>query len=214
MVAMKQGLDQRTAKEPSRGSSTWKTIVIALAFCAAIGIGYLAFKSQVLPTSFLAPRMPSSQPSVVPTDSQAKPITADVRLTREGIDQLLNTLDEAIRRKDVDAVVRHITSDATITIHMKQGSQQQVAPLTREEYRKTLAMAFAFPSAHDFTRTTTTVSLAADEQSAKVSFKSTETLLQANREFKTEGEETLLFNIRNGKPMITSLEQTFPGDST
>jgi ketosteroid isomerase-like protein len=157
--------------------------------------------------------MPSSQPSVVPTDSQAKPITADVRLTREGIDQLLNTLDEAIRRKDVDAVVRHITSDATITIHMKQGSQQQVAPLTREEYRKTLAMAFAFPSAHDFTRTTTTVSLAADEQSAKVSFKSTETLLQANREFKTEGEETLLFNIRNGKPIITSLEQTFPGDS-
>jgi len=56
--------------------------------------------------------------------------------------------------------------------------------------------------------------LTADERSAKVSFKSTETLRQANREFKTEGEETLVFNIRNGKPMITSLEQTFPGDST
>ena len=42
----------------------------------------------------------------------------------------------------------------------------------------------------------------------------TETLRQANREFKTEGEETLVFNIRDGKPMITSLEQTFPGDST
>jgi hypothetical protein len=211
---MKQGPDRRTAKELSRGSSTWKAIVIALAFCAAIGIGYMAFKSQVLPSRYLTPHMPSTQPSVVPTDSQEKPISADVRLTREGLDQLLNTLVEAIRRKDVDAVVRHITSDATITIHMKQGSHQQVALLTLEEYRKTLAMAFAFPSANDFTRTTTTVSVAADEQSAKVSFKSTETLLQANREFKTEGEETLLFNIRDGKPMITSLEQTFPGDST
>jgi hypothetical protein len=214
MVAMKQGPDRRTANEPSRGSSTWTAIVIALVFCAAIGTGYLAFKRQGLPTSFLAPQVFSSQPSEIPTDSQTKPSPADVKLTREGIDLLLNTLDEATRRKDVDAVVHHITSDATITIHMKQGSQQQVALLTREEYRKTLAMAFAFPSANDFTRTTTTVSLAADEQSAKVSFKSTETLLQANREFKIEGEETLLFHIRNGKPMITSLEQTFPGDST
>jgi ketosteroid isomerase-like protein len=214
MVDTKQGLDRKTVKEYARGSSTWKAMVIGLAFCAAVGLGYLAFKRQVLPTSFLVPQMSSSQPSEIPTGSQTKPVPADVRLTREGIDLLLDTLDEAIRRKDVDAVVRHITSDATITIHMKQGSHQQVALLTREEYRKTLAMAFAFPSANDFTRTTTTVSVAADEQSAKVSFKSTETLLQANREFKTEGEETLLFNIRDGKPMITSLEQTFPGDST
>ena len=214
MVTLNQSSDRKTVKEHSRGSSTWKAMVIGLAFCVAVGLGYLAFKSQVLPTSFLVPQMSSSQPGEIPPDSQTESVPADVRLTREGIDLLLNTLDEAIRRKDVDAVVRHITSDATITIHMKQGSQQQVALLTREEYRKTLAMAFAFPSANDFTRTTTTVSVASDEQSAKVSFKSTETLLQANREFKTEGEETLFFNIRNGKPMITSLEQTFPGDST
>ncbi len=214
MVAMKQSPDGKTDNEPVRGSSTWTTIVIALVFCAAVGIGYLAFKSQVLPTRFLTPQSSTTQPSESPTGSQAKPDTADMRLTREGIDLLLKALDEAIRRKDVDGVVRHLTSDAAITIHMKQGSHQQMAPLTREEYRKTLAMAFAFPSANDFTRTTTSVSLAADERSAKVSCKSTETLLQANRELKTEGEETFVVNIRDGKPMITSLEQTFPGDST
>ncbi|MGZ8385965.1 MAG: hypothetical protein ACXWWI_08385, partial [Nitrospira sp.] len=163
---------------------------------------------------FLVPHVPTSQPSVVLTDSQLKPPQPDVRLTREGIDHLLDALDEAVRRKDVDGVLRHIAHDATITIHLKQGPQQQMAMLTREDYRKTLAMSFAFPSAHDFTRTNTSVSLAVDERSAKVSFKSTETLRQANREFKTEGEETLVFTIRDGKPMITSLEQTFPGDST
>jgi hypothetical protein len=151
---------------------------------------------------------------VVLTDAQSKPHQPDVRLTREGIDLLLGTLDEAVRRKDVNGVLRHIAHDATITIHLKQGSQQQVALLTRDEYRKTLAMAFAFPSANDFARTNTSVSLASDERNAKVSFKSTETLRQANREFKTEGEETLVFSIRDGRPMITSLEQTFPGDST
>lgn len=214
MIIKQQGDDRRAEQNPSAGFSTWKAIVMVLAVSVMVGIGYLIFKGQGSPTRFLAPRTSITKPSVIPADSQAKPDTSDVRLTREGIEALLNTLDEAIRRKDVDSVVRHMTSDASITIHMKQGSHQQMALLTREEYRKTLAMAFAFPSANDFTRTTTSVSLAADERSAKISFKSTETLLQANREFKTEGEETLVVNIRDGKPMITSLEQTFPGDST
>jgi hypothetical protein len=74
-------------------------------------------------------------------------------------------------------------------------------------------MEFAFPSANDFARTNTTVSLAPDERSAKVSFKSTETLRQANREFKVEGEETLIVRVRAEKPAIVSLDKVVPGDS-
>ena len=214
MISMQQGDAPQAETDPSAGFSTWKTIVFVLTVSVMVGIGYLMFKAQGSPTRFLAPRGSSTPTEITPTNSQAKPVPSDVRLTREGIEGLLNALDEATRQKDVDSVVRHMTPDASITIHMKQGSQQQMALLTREEYRKTLAMTFAFPSANDFTRTNTSVSLAADERSAKVSFKSTETLLQANREFKTEGEETLIINVRDGKPMITSLEQTFPGDST
>jgi hypothetical protein len=75
-------------------------------------------------------------------------------------------------------------------------------------------MEFAFPSTNDFTRVNTAVSLAADERSAKVSFKTTETLLQANREFTVEGEETLIVRIRDHKPAIISLDKVVPGDST
>lgn len=217
MVATKQGTDERIEKQAPPRFSKVKAIVILFVLGTTVAIGcagYMLFKNQSLVNKFLAPHLPTSQPSAVLTDSQVKSFQHDVRLTREGVDHLLNALDEAVRRKDVDGVLRHIAHDATITIHLKQGPQQQMAMLTREDYRKTLAMSFAFPSAHDFTRTNTSVSLAVDERSAKVSFKSTETLRQANREFKTEGEETLVFTIRDGKPMITSLEQTFPGDST
>jgi len=214
MISMQQGDARQAETDPSAGLSTWKTIVVVLAVSVMAGIGYLMFKAQGSPTRLLAPRTSNTQTEVTSRNSQAKPVPSDVRLTREGIDGLLNALDEATRQKDVDSVVRYIAPDASIIIHMMQGSHQQMALLTREEYRKTLAMAFAFPSANDFTRTNTSVSLAADERSAKVSFKSTETLLQANREFKTEGEETLVVNVRDGKPIITSLEQTFPGDST
>ena len=214
MVATQRDSDERTEKGSPQRSSTVKAIIMTLVFVTTVVIGYAIFTNQNLVTKFLAPHVPTNQPDVVLADSQSKRAQPDVRLTREGIDLLLDALDEAVRRKDVDGVLRHITYDATITIHLKQGPQQQMAVLTREDYRRTLAMSFAFPSANDFTRTNTSVSLASDERSAKVSFKSTETLRQANRELKTEGEETLIFNIRDGRPMITSLEQTFPGDST
>ncbi|OQW30317.1 MAG: hypothetical protein A4E19_10435 [Nitrospira sp. SG-bin1] len=217
MVAMKQSPEEGTEKGPPRHFSG-VTVLIAAFVLGVTGVigytGYGMFKNQSLIPRFLVPHLPPGQSHVVRTEPLPKSLPSDVRLTREGIDHLLGALDEAVRRKDVDGVLRHIAHDATITIHLKQGPQQQMAVLTREEYRKTLGMSFSFPSANDFTRTTTSVSLASDERSAKVSFKSTETLRQANREFKTEGEETLVFHIRDGKPMITSLEQTFPGDST
>ena len=212
-MAMKQDPVRWMEKTPSSGFSMWKMMVLVLVVGVTVGIGYLIFKSGGLPTSVVALRTSPTQSGVLPADSEAQPRASDARLSREGIDLVLNALDEAIRRKNVDDVLRHLAPDATITIRLKQGAQQQMAALTREEYRKTLAMAFAFPSTNDYTRTNTSVSLAADERSAKVSFKSTETLIQANREFKTEGEETLVFAVRNGKPTITSLEQTFPGDS-
>jgi hypothetical protein len=160
-----------------------------------------------------------SLPSVIATKRASTslstpPPKAETRLTRESIDLLLAALDQATRRKDVEGVLEHIAPSATITIHMKQGSQQQIATLTRDEYRTTLQMSFAFPSAHDYTRVGTTVSLAPDERSAKVSFKSTETLRHARRDLKVEGDETLIFKVLDDRPMIVSLEQVVPGDST
>lgn len=179
-----------------------------------VGIGYALLDNQTIAIHLFPMDSITTPMNTTPPHSSSKPAKADIRLTREGIDLLLDSLDQAIRRKDVEGVLRHIAPDATITIHMKQGSQQQIATLTREEYRTTLSMGFAFPSANDYARVSTTVSLAPDERSAKVSFKSTETLRQERRELKIEGEETLVLRIRDDKPAIISLEQVVPGDST
>lgn len=211
MIATSRSSNQDSGKPSTGGSFKGTALVVTLIVgLLAIG-GYVIFNGQWLPTTFLAPH---TQRTASLTEHLSNSGAMDVRLTREGIDRLLGSLDDAVRRKDVDGVLRHISHDATITIHLKQGPQQQTALLTRADYRKTLAMAFAFPSANDFARTSTSISLSSDERSAKVSFKSTETLRPANHEFRAEGEETLHFSIRDGKPMITSLEQTFPGDST
>jgi hypothetical protein len=150
----------------------------------------------------------------VPPDSPPPAAKADVLLTQEGIVLFLDTLDRAIRQKDIDGILRLIAPDAIITIQVKQGAQHQTVTLTRDEYRKTLEMSFAFPSANDYARVHTAVTLAPDERSAKVSYKSMETLRQPQREIKIEGEGTLMLQVRGGKPVIVSLEQTVPGDST
>ena len=197
----------------SKGSALTLTIGLVL-LIVIIGIGYLfLFKPQSLSTqgfSFSSSTAPSSSSSPNPS---LKPSEPEPPLTRASIDLLLNNLDQATRQKDVDGILRHIAHDATVTIHMRQGTHQQSAMLTREEYRKTLAMEFTFPSANDFTRVNTTISLAPDERSAKVSYKSTQTLLQSNRELKIEGEETFVVRMWGNKPTIVSLEKVVPGDS-
>ena len=192
-----------------------RTMAIVLGAAVITGVlgyalysGYLGQPTQPVSLPSSADRTGSASPG-----ASLQPSRPEVLLTRASIDLLLDALDQAVRRKDVDGVLRHIAPDAAIEIHMKQGSHQQTAGLTREDYRKTLAMEFAFPSANDFTRVNTTVSLAADERSAKVSYKSTETLLQANREIKVEGEETFVVRMRNEKPVIVSLDKVVPGDS-
>lgn len=203
----------QTAK-PTMGSSRTHRFAMAAGLAAVfMAIGVVLVDRRIIQSPLGSP--PGTRPTDAPSSHLAsKAAQAEVRLTPETIDLLLNGLDDARRRKDVEGILRHIAHDAIITIHMKQGSQQQMTTLTREEYRTTLNMGFAFPSANDYTRVSTNVTLAPDERSAKVSFKSTETLLQASREIKVEGEETLVFRIRGDKPTIISLEQVVPGDST
>ncbi len=198
--------------QSSAGSARLITIALGAAIIVVV-LGYALYSRWLdFPTLF----SPSSAgpTGAASSDVSSHPLKPEVLLTRASIDLLLNELDQAVRKKDVEGVLRHIAPDAVIVIHMKQGSNQQQAALTRDDYRKTLAMEFDFPSANDFTRLNTTVSLAGDERSAKVSFKSTETLRQANREFKVEGEETLIVRMRGDKPAIVSLDKVVPGDST
>lgn len=197
----------------SKGSALTLTIGLGLVI-VIIGIGYLfLFKPQSLSTQTFSFSSSATPPSSSSPNSSLKPPEPEPPLTRASIDLLLNNLDQATRQKDVDGVLRHIAHDVMVTIHMRQGAHQQSAMLTREEYRKTLSMEFAFPSANDFTRVNTTISLAPDERSAKVSYKSTQTLLQSNRELKIEGEETFVVRMLGNKPTIVSLEKVVPGDS-
>lgn len=190
-------------------------IATALGIAVVLGaIGYLLLSGISVSLWTSTSSSTATQNTVASSEPPLKPAPADTRLTRESIDLLLDAFDQAIRQKDADGVLRLLAPDAAITIHMTQGAHQQIATLTREDYRKTLEMEFAFPSANDFTRQHTTITLAPDERSAKVSFKSTETLRHEEREIVVEGEATLVVSVRNDRPVITSLEQVVPGDST
>ena len=217
-------------KEPKPGSEQWNSAGKARTSTIAIGLAAVVVVTIVIAVGYLFwPRFQGpltqlfSSPSPSSSKARTGPISPDpspqlpkeeVPLTAASIDLLLDDLEQAVKRKDVNGVLRHIAPDAVILIRMKQGPHQQTAMVTREEYRKALVSEFAFPSANDYARVNTTVSLASDERSAKISFKTTETLLQANREIKVEGDEALIVTMRGDTPVIVSLEKGVPGDST
>jgi ketosteroid isomerase-like protein len=198
----------RPAPQPKRFAPA------AAAVIAAVAVAYAVFGQRIVPPGLVlfgdSDRRAGTVRSAQPPDL-AK---ADLRLSREAIESLLEALDQARRRKDAEGILRHIAPDAVITIHIRQGSQQQMTTLSRDEYRTTLNMGFAFPSANDYARISTHIALAPDQRSAKVSLKSTETLQHAHRQLKVEGEETLVFRMRGDTPTIVSLEHVMPGDST
>lgn len=203
-----------TEQRGSAGGAKTGVIAIGLGVLVAVAVGV-----GVAPRLMDLVREPSSSSKTVSSSfssSQPAPppsVKPETPLTTESIEALLADLDQAVKRKDVEGILRRIAPDAVILIRMKQGAHQQTALLSREDYRKTLAAEFAFLSADDFARVNTKVSLAPDERSAKVSFKTTETLRQADREFTVEGEETLVVAMRGDKPTIVSLERDVPGDS-
>lgn len=217
-MASTEGLPGENGAEgvkPRPAAGNVRILVVGLCIAIVVAAGGYALLNGFDPSKYPFTFGPAATQNVVdPSDRPAMPSKPVTELTRESVDLLLEAFDQAMRQKEIDGVLRHIAPDATITIHMRQGTQQQSAILTREEYGKTLAMGFAFPSANDFSRVDTVVSFASDGRSAKVSFKSTETLRQDQREFTIEGEASLVVKIRDDKPVITSLEQVVPGDST
>ncbi len=217
MGSTKRDSEDRAVPERERRSS--KSYPGSTAFVLGItiviaAIGYALLSGHGLSTRLFSRSSKPVQTNSPPSDSPSSNFRPETHLTQEAIDLLLNALDQAIRQKDVEGVLQHIAPDATITVHIRQGSQKQIALLTREEYRRTLAMGFAFPSANDFARVNTSVSFASDGLSAKVSFKSRETLLQADREIPVEEKGTLVLDFREDKPTIISLEKYVQGDST
>jgi hypothetical protein len=211
-------VDEEPSKQGSKASRVGsRAFIVAIMAGLGVGIAVLGYiRLGGLDQSMRAVLATSAteQRSGEPSNQSARSTKSEIQLRRESVELLLEAFDQAMRQKDVNGVLQHIAPDAAIIIHMRQGVNQQTALLTREEYGNTLAMGFAFPSANDFTRLNTSVSIAPDGRSAKVSFKSTETLRQATREFTIEGEATLLVKVRDDKPMILSLEQIVPGDST
>ena len=148
MAATKKVPAENTSPASKQRSSTGYTHTVAIGIGLAVvvaTIGYVLLRGYGLSTPLFTSDSTTAQTNTVLSGPSSEPSKPEIHLTRESVDLLFDTLDQATRRKNVDGVLQHFAPDATITIHMKQGAQQQIATLTREEYRKTLAHGICFP---------------------------------------------------------------------
>src|SRR5215212_1701097 len=113
--------DAPRARPASSLNRSWR-IAGGLGAIGVLGLSMSLSKTPIDLTALLSLPSPLGQQSAAAPGALGQPAKPEIRLTRESIDVMLDSLDQAIRRKDVDEVLRHIAARATITIHMKKGS--------------------------------------------------------------------------------------------
>lgn len=190
------------------------TTVLALGVLVYLYFGTGLFSNNQIPTESGAhptTTLPSTSPRQSQAVSQPHPSTANWPVTKEGVEVVLSLIDHAVQKKDADAILRYIASNATFTIHMQRGANRQSTSMNRDDYRKALQMGFAFPGTYEYRRVGTVIEAAPDGRSAKATFQSVETHRQGGHEARIEGEEVATFRAQGLEPVIVAIEQTVHG---
>ena len=124
------------------------TTVLALGVLVYLYFMTELFSNDQIPTesgAYPTTTLPQTSPRQSRSVSQPSPSTANGRVTKEGVEVVLSLIDQAVQKKDANAILRHIAPHASFTMHMQRGDNRQSTSMNRDDYHNTLKTGFAFP---------------------------------------------------------------------
>jgi hypothetical protein len=143
------------------------------------------------------------------TASLSEAIAATARITEAQIHQILEAIDAAASRKDAEGIVRHFARDCIIRLDMPGPHGRQVLRVDREAYATTLKESFSTVTGYKYRRAETTIHIAPDGRSARVTGRIFEAITVQDRIIEAVTEHAAIFELRSGEVFITSLHTTF-----
>jgi SnoaL-like domain len=139
-------------------------------------------------------------------------------ITEQKINAILEEIDAAARNRDIDAIVKHFSKKARITVNIKsspaavktRGSVPVNMNLsfTRDEYRDYYKQSISQIDTFDYSRKNTIIKINPDGQMAVVGDEVFETAKVREETVSSITEETAVFEIEDGQIVITSLQGT------
>lgn len=115
---------------------------------------------------------------------------------------VIESMDQAAKRKDVEGLVRHFAKDVRFDIIMPDGRRFRG---NKKEYEKLVRSTFAQVSDYQLERSNTRVSIGETEPKANVSLSVRESMKVRGQWVHTVTDYDSIFEVRNGEVRLTEI---------
>lgn len=126
-------------------------------------------------------------------------------ITREEVEALLVELDDAARRRDVDAVVSRLSETAQLRVTLDFAPPITLS-LNRDQYRDHTKQALSLVEAYEYKRGETVINIEPDGKTAFVADEIFETVTMRGKVIRTVTRSNATLKMENGKLVVTSSE--------
>ena len=127
-------------------------------------------------------------------------------ITKQQVAAFLEEMDEAARKKDVDALVANLSEDAQFKVTVEGFGPTQTLTFNRDQYRDFSKQGFGAVSDYDYRRGETVIKVEPDGQSAYVADETFETTTVGGQVIRTVARGTSILKLENGKLVISRSE--------
>lgn len=133
-------------------------------------------------------------------------LLAQGRITEPQAQALLEALDRAAASQNTDALMAHFSDDCIITLEIPGPDGAHRFRWSKEEYATQLEEGYEETEAYTVERTDTTIQIAPDGQSARVTATVTEAIRTQTHLIHAVTKDEARLELRDGKLVVTRLD--------
>ncbi|TAN47299.1 MAG: hypothetical protein EPN21_17860 [Methylococcaceae bacterium] len=141
------------------------------------------------------------------TIGTAQAETAQATIKEEEVKALLQTMDSALQRKDIDGALQWVAAHAQIRLAVSTAQGPQILPLGRNEYREILNTTLSEATGYKVERQAPSITLGKDGKALYTDF-AAETIQTKDKKTRTLSQERMLLEKVDGQLKIMVLESS------
>ncbi len=143
------------------------------------------------------------------------PAFAADKMTREQIQQVIDTTDAAAMNRDTQGIGEYLGENFEKKIEVPHGKWMASVKINKDQYLAIIDQGWAFLQEYDYRRESTVINIAPDGLSAESSSTITETSVIDGEKMVSKFREYARYELENGRVVITSVGgHTLVGDTT
>lgn len=132
-------------------------------------------------------------------------VAAEPVLTQQRVQTMVERMEQAVARRDVDGVLKDVSPDVRITVTIKTPQGPQTIPMTYDTYKSALMQGWASAQKYDYRREKMDIQIAPHQKEATVTAVVRETVVMNGETMVSLSHETSTVRLVNGKPMFVRI---------